>query len=99
MKLIHGHLYCRSGTLYGVTSGFGNLSGFCVPYIVLAITGGNEHDAAAWRWIFFLSSGLFVLETIFFVALASDKIQYFDTKSYKKLSLKKNKEDNEDILK
>ena len=89
----------RSGTVYGVTNGFGNFSGFGVPYVVAAITAGREHSAAAWRWVFFLASGLYVLETIFFLVLASDKIQYFDTKSYKKKSeLDQGKESKSDHI-
>ena len=86
----------RSGTTYGITNGFGNLSGFGVPYVVAAITAGHEHSAMAWRWVFFIAAGFYVLATVFFVFAASGKVQDFNTKSYEKFSFSqccKNRQD------
>jgi len=71
----------RSGTLYGVTNGFGNLTGFLVPEIKRRIVL-DEKSIEQWRWLFIMASSLYGLTTLFFVVLASNTVQMFNRKSY-----------------
>ena len=72
----------RSGTLYGVTNGFGNLSGFLVPEITKRIVGDFDDDVDKWRWLFVIAASLYTLEAIYFCLAASAEVQEFNHKSY-----------------
>merc|ERR1711970_774763 len=71
----------RSGTLYGFTNGFGNISGYLVPEIKKQIVQ-DESSLSEWRWLFFITAGVNVFTTIVFSICASPSIQMFNYKSY-----------------
>ena len=76
----------RSGTLYGVSNGFGNLTGFLVPEITKRIIGNCgeacDTDVARWRWLFILAASFYALTTAYFCLAASSEVQKFNDKSY-----------------
>ena len=72
----------RSGTLYGVSNGFGNLSGFLVPEITKRILGDCDTDVTRWRWLFILAGAMYMANTLLFCVAASPKVQEFNSKSY-----------------
>ena len=76
----------RSGTLYGVSNGFGNLSGFLVPEITKRIIGtcGEvcDTDVTRWRWLFIVAAGCYALTTTIFCVGAASKEQKFNNKTY-----------------
>jgi len=75
----------RSGTLYGLTNGFGNISGYLVPQLKSYIVQ-DESDVLQWRWLFFLTAGINLLFTTAFNLFASDKVQAFNYKTYNSTS-------------
>jgi len=72
----------RSGTLYGFTNGFGNISGYLVPEIKKQIVK-DETSLSEWRWLFFITAGVNVVTTFVFSLCASPAVQVFNYKSYK----------------
>lgn len=75
----------RSGTLYGITNGFGNLSGFLVPEVTKRVVGTCPTclaEVAGWRWLFLIAAGCFVGFTLYFLLAASPHVQQFNTKDY-----------------
>merc|ERR1719507_2714319 len=72
----------RSGTLYGFTNGFGNISGYLVPEIKRQIVK-DESSLSEWRWLFFITAGVNLFTTIVFSIFASPTVQVFNYKSYK----------------
>ena len=80
----------RSGTLYGVSNGFGNISGFLVPVITKAMIGSCgaacDTDVSRWRWLFILAAVSYGLNTALFCLAASSEVQTFNTKSYSGLT-------------
>jgi len=75
----------RSGTLYGLTNGFGNISGYLVPQLKNYIVQ-DEKNVLQWRWLFFLTAGINLVFTNAFNLFASDKVQAFNYKTYKSTS-------------
>jgi len=72
----------RSGTLYGFTNGFGNISGYLVPQLKTYIVQ-DETNVLQWRWLFFLTAGINLIFTTAFTLFASQKVQAFNYKTYK----------------
>jgi len=75
----------RSGTLYGFTNGFGNISGYLVPEIKRQIVK-DESSLSEWRWLFFITAGVNLFTTIVFSIFASPTVQVFNYKSYEGMS-------------
>jgi len=71
----------RSGTLYGISNGFGNITGFLVPEIKKRIVL-NESSISEWRWMFVLACGFYCAEAAIFTIFAKDAVQAFNFKSY-----------------
>jgi len=72
----------RSGSLYGLTNGFGNISGYLVPQLKNYIVQ-DEKNVLQWRWLFFLTAGINLIFTTAFTLFASHKVQAFNCKTYK----------------
>merc|ERR550519_3319132 len=75
----------RSGTLYGITNGFGNLSGFLVPEVTKRVVGTCPAclaEVAGWRWLFLIAAGCFAGFTLYFLLAASPHVQHFNSKDY-----------------
>ena len=71
----------RSGTVYGVTNGFGNISGFLVPEIKRRIVQ-DETSLEQWRWLFLLGCSSYTAIALIFLFGASGVVQAFNFKSY-----------------
>jgi len=71
----------RSGTVYGVTNGFGNISGFLVPEIKRIIVQ-DETSLEQWRWLFLLGCSSYTAIALIFLFGASGVVQAFNFKSY-----------------
>merc|ERR1712156_1411966 len=72
----------RSGTLYGFTNGFGNISGYIVPQLKNYIVQ-DERNVLQWRWLFFLTAGINFTFATLFIVFASSTVQTFNHKTYK----------------
>jgi len=72
----------RSGTLYGFTNGFGNISGYIVPQLKNYIVQ-DERNVLQWRWLFFLTAGINFTFATLFTVFASSTVQTFNHKTYK----------------
>ena len=76
----------RSGTLYGVTNGFGNLTGFLVPEITKRVVGdcgeACEGNVNKWRWLFVIAASCYGFMTSYFCLAASSEVQKFNHKTY-----------------
>merc|ERR1719209_1943279 len=71
----------RSGTLYGFTNGFGNISGYIVPQLKNCIVQDGR-SVLQWRWLFFLTAGINFTFATLFTVFASSKVQTFNHKAY-----------------
>jgi len=71
----------RSGTLYGITNGFGNISGFLVP-LVKAWIVTDVDSIVDWRNLFFIAAGLYIFMALLFILCANKDVQYFNSKDY-----------------
>jgi len=72
----------RSGSLYGLTNGFGNISGYLVPQLKNYIVQ-DEKNVLQWRSLFFITAGINLIFTTTFSLFASSKVQAFNSKTYK----------------
>ncbi|XP_024941551.1 putative inorganic phosphate cotransporter isoform X2 [Cephus cinctus] len=63
-----------AGTLVAITNTFGTIPGFVVPIFVGQLTHGNQ-TIEAWRIIFFVTIGLYVLEIIVYTIFGSGEEQ------------------------
>ncbi|XP_023343977.1 probable anion transporter 2, chloroplastic [Eurytemora carolleeae] len=75
----------RSGTLYGLTNGFGNISGFLVPMVKDWVVQDLK-SVSDWRYLFIIAASLYLFETIYFNIFASRRVQEFNEKDYKEIS-------------
>jgi len=72
----------RCGTVYGLTNGFGNISGYFVPEIKRHLVS-DETSISEWRWLFVLTAIIYCIFIIIFLVGASGNVQTFNYKSYK----------------
>merc|ERR1712032_510115 len=72
----------RSGTLYGLTNGFGNISGYFVPEIKRHLVS-DETSISEWRWLFVLTAAIYCTFMTIFSVAASGNVQAFNSKAYK----------------
>ncbi|XP_064597334.1 sialin-like [Liolophura sinensis] len=63
-----------SGTLMGLTNCFGTLPGFLGPILAGYLTD-KQQTSAQWQKVFYISCGIYVFGTVFYLAFASGDIQ------------------------
>ncbi|CAH0589202.1 unnamed protein product [Chrysodeixis includens] len=63
-----------AGTLMALTNTVGTIPGIIVPILVGEITDGNQ-TISAWRIVFFMAIGLYVLEVVVYTIFASGEEQ------------------------
>merc|ERR1711994_28722 len=67
-----------SGTVYGFSNGFGNISGFLSPIITGIIIESNPSDPVKWQYVFLIPMALFSIALVNFVYNAQFNFQTFD---------------------
>jgi len=71
----------RSGTAYGVSNGFGNISGFLVPLVKTWIVADVKR-IEDWRNLFFVAAACYTFAALIFSLFASRNVQNFNSKNY-----------------
>ena len=82
----------RSGALFGLSNGVGNLSGVISPYVASGLTSKDPSDPGGWQIFFIITAALYAAASIFFVTRARDEQQQFDRKMYAKCKVKGHKQ-------
>ncbi|XP_023940700.1 putative inorganic phosphate cotransporter isoform X2 [Bicyclus anynana] len=63
-----------ASTLMGITNGLGNIFSILAPLSVSFVVT-DEHSAADWRKVFFISIAFYFLANLFFLLFMSDRVQ------------------------
>jgi len=77
----------RSGTVMGLSNGFGSIAGIFVPMVKENLVGSPATCSDLihrWRIMFAIPAGIYVVVAIIFLIFASGEVQNFDKKEYKK---------------
>jgi len=76
----------RSGTVMGLSNGFGSIAGIFIPLVKDWIVGAPatcQEMIRRWQIMFYIPSGIYIVAALNFVIFASGQVQSFDSKSYK----------------
>lgn len=63
-----------AGTLMGITNGVANIMSIIAPLLVGFIVT-DQSDATQWRYVFFISAGIYFFGNLIFVLFSSTDIQ------------------------
>ena len=67
-----------AGLLMGMTNMCATVPGFLVPALVGSLTDGVEPGLAPWHTVFYMTSGLLILEFFVFTFFASSEEQFWN---------------------
>ena len=67
-----------AGTLMGITNMLANITGAVTPYVSGALVNHNQ-TLVAWKNVFLISSGVYVVGNLIFVFVGSTSLQEWNT--------------------
>lgn len=73
-----------AGTLFGLTNGISCIPGFLAPYLAGILLDEDPGSMTQWSYIFYISTGFYVIGFVAFLILSSAKIQPWATNTAKK---------------
>ena len=68
-----------SGTILGITNGFGNLPGFIAPVVAGKIVNDDPGDVERWRNVWIITVVILAAESLFFLVFASGLAQEWNS--------------------